>query len=132
MLIRRVTWPLALLSLLLASVPSLRSAAVGPSRLALSEQSESKGVAPDLYAGLKWRNIGPFHGGRISAVTGVVGEAGTFYVGAPQGGVWKTTSAGATWYQIFDKVTEADSIGAIQVAPSDKNTIYVGTGDSIR
>src|SRR5580658_9285240 len=89
-------------------------------------------ISPNLYGGLRWRNIGPFHGGRISAVTGVIGEAGTFYVGAPQGGVWKTTSAGATWYPIFDQITEADSIGAIQVAPSDPNTIYVGTGDSIR
>jgi photosystem II stability/assembly factor-like uncharacterized protein len=89
-------------------------------------------ISPNLYEGLRWRNIGPFHGGRISAVTGVIGEAGTFYVGAPQGGVWKTTSAGATWYPIFDQVTEADSIGAIQAAPSDPNIIYVGTGDSVR
>src|SRR5580692_10615160 len=76
-------------------------------------QAPSTQVSPALYQGLRWRNVGPFHGGRISAVTGVIGEAGTFYVGAPQGGVWKTTSAGATWYPIFDQVTEADSIGAI-------------------
>jgi photosystem II stability/assembly factor-like uncharacterized protein len=88
-------------------------------------------VSPDLYAGLRWRNIGPFHGGRISAVTGVIGQAGTFYMGTPQGGVWKTTSAGVTWYPIFDQVTEVDGIGAIQVAPSDQNIIYVGTGDSV-
>ncbi len=88
-------------------------------------------VNPDLYGGLRWRNIGPFHGGRISAVSGVVGQAGTFYMGTPQGGIWKTTSAGSIWYPIFDQVTEADGIGAIQVAPSDPNIIYAGSGDSV-
>ena len=88
-------------------------------------------VSPDIYGGLHWRNIGPFHGGRISAVSGVIGQAGTFYIGTPQGGIWKTTSAGSTWYPIFDQVTEVDGIGAIQVAPSDPNIIYAGTGDSV-
>ena len=56
--------------------------------------SASAQVNPNLFAGLKWRNVGPFHGGRISAVTGVIGEPGTYYIGTPQGGIWKTTSAG--------------------------------------
>jgi photosystem II stability/assembly factor-like uncharacterized protein len=120
--IRRASWSLALLALLL-----------GP---ALSERSESKGgqdpaVKPDLYSALKWRNIGPFHGGRISAVTGVIGQTGTFYVGTPNGGVWKTTSAGVTWVPIIDQVTNINSIGAVVVAPSDPNIIYVGSGDPI-
>jgi photosystem II stability/assembly factor-like uncharacterized protein len=85
----------------------------------------------DLFAGLRWRNIGPFHGGRVSAVTGAIGQPGTFYLGAPAGGVWKTTNAGVTWSPIFDQLTNVDSIGAIQVAPSDPNIIYVGTGDSV-
>jgi photosystem II stability/assembly factor-like uncharacterized protein len=85
----------------------------------------------DLYSGLKWRNIGPFHGGRISAVTGVIGEPGSFYVGTPMGGVWKTTSAGVRWYPIVDQITNIDSIGAVQVAPSDPNILYVGSGDPI-
>ena len=89
-------------------------------------------VSPDLFGGLRWRNIGPFHGGRISAVTGAVGQPGVFYVGTPAGGVWKTTSAGVTWMPIFDQFTNVDSIGAIQVAPSDPNVIYVGTGDSVQ
>src|SRR3954465_3623598 len=78
-------------------------------------------VPADLYAGLRWRNIGPFHGGRISAVSGAVGEgqAGVFYAGAPIGGLWKTTSGGVTWVQIFDQFKNVDSIGAVQVAPSD-------------
>ena len=89
-------------------------------------------VSPELLAGLRWRNIGPFHGGRISAVTGAVGQPGVFYVGAPAGGVWKTTSAGVTWFPIFDQFTNVDSIGAIQVAPSDPNIVYAGTGDSVQ
>lgn len=88
-------------------------------------------VSPDLYSGMQWRNVGPYHGGRIAAVTGVIGEPGTFYAGLPQGGIWKTTSGGMTWYPIFDQVTEVDSIGAIQVAPSDPNIIYAGSGDAV-
>src|SRR5438045_2391629 len=86
----------------------------------------------DLFAGLRWRNIGPFHGGRIAAVTGAIGQPGVFYIGAPAGGIWKTTSAGATWFPIFDQFTNVDSIGAIQVAPSDANIVYAGTGDSVQ
>src|ERR1043165_9836796 len=86
----------------------------------------------DLFAGLRWRNIGPLHGGRISAVTGAVGQAGLFYLGTPAGGVWKTTSGGVTWFPIFDQFTNVDSIGAVQVAPSDPNIVYVGTGDSVQ
>ncbi len=85
----------------------------------------------DLFSGLQWRNVGPFHGGRIASVTGVIGEPGTFYAGMPQGGIWKTTSGGMTWYPVFDSVTEVDSIGAIQVAPSNPNIIYAGSGDAI-
>ena len=88
-------------------------------------------VDANLYAGLKWRNVGPFHGGRISSVTGVIGDAGTFYFGSPLGGIWKTTSAGVTWYPVFDGETGVDSVGAIQVAPSNPNIVYAGAGDPI-
>ena len=88
-------------------------------------------IEPLLYNGLVWRNIGPFRGGRVSAVTGAVGQPGVFYMGLPLGGVWKTTSAGVTWYPVFDAVKEASSVGAIEVAPSDPNVIYVGMGDLI-
>ncbi|MHB1815696.1 MAG: WD40/YVTN/BNR-like repeat-containing protein [Steroidobacteraceae bacterium] len=86
-------------------------------------------VNPDLYAGLKWRNVGPFHGGRAAAVTGVIGEPGVYYVGTPEGGIWKTTSAGVTWFPIFDHIKQVDSIGAIAVAPSNPDVVYAGTGD---
>jgi hypothetical protein len=88
-------------------------------------------VPPALLAGLSWRNLGPFRAGRVSAVSGAIGQAGTFYIGLPVGGVWKTTSAGETWYPIFDSVKEASSVGAVAVAPSNPDVIYVGMGDLI-
>jgi photosystem II stability/assembly factor-like uncharacterized protein len=94
----------------------------------------TQGPDTDLFSGLRWRNIGPYHGGRISAVTGAIGEgqSGVFYVGAPLGGLWKTTSAGVTWFQIFDQFQNVDSVGAVQVAPSDPSIVYAGTGDSVQ
>src|SRR5438045_8618953 len=89
------------------------------------------GVPPSLLAGLSWRNLGPFRAGRVSAVSGAIGQPGTFYAGFPLGGVWKTTSAGETWYPIFDSIKEASSVGAIAVAPSNPDVIYVGMGDLI-
>jgi photosystem II stability/assembly factor-like uncharacterized protein len=86
-------------------------------------------VPSELFDGLKWRLIGPFRGGRVAAVTGVPGDSTTFYFGAVDGGVWKTTDAGTVWLPIFDGQSIA-SIGAIAVAPSDSKIIYAGTGES--
>src|SRR3989475_12749617 len=82
-----------------------------------------------FLSALVWRNVGPFRGGRISAVSGAIGQPGVFYAGTPNGGVWKTTGAGATWFPIFDSIKTISSIGAVEVAPSDPNVIYVGAGD---
>ena len=87
-------------------------------------------AAPELFNALRWRNIGPFRGGRVDAVAGVAGDPTTFYFGSVGGGVWKTTNAGTTWSPIFDGQPIA-SIGAIAVAPSNPNVIYVGTGEPI-
>ncbi|HEY4425616.1 MAG TPA: hypothetical protein VGN10_15505 [Pyrinomonadaceae bacterium] len=84
---------------------------------------------PSLYSGLRWRMIGPFRAGRVNAVSGVVGQPDTFYFGSVGGGVWKSSNAGRTWTPIFD-ATSVASIGAIGVAPSDANVIYVGTGEA--
>ncbi len=86
-------------------------------------------VSDSLLRGLAWRNIGPFRGGRVSAASGAIGEAGTFYVGLPAGGVWKTTSAGETWFPVFDSITSSSAVGAIAVAPSNPSVVYVGMGD---
>jgi photosystem II stability/assembly factor-like uncharacterized protein/DNA-binding FrmR family transcriptional regulator len=86
-------------------------------------------VDPEGMKGMEWRQIGPFRGGRVLAVTGVAGDANTFYMGAVAGGVWKTTNGGWTWVPLTDK-TGIMSVGAIAVAPSDPNVIYVGTGES--
>ncbi|MEP6757345.1 MAG: glycosyl hydrolase, partial [Chthonomonadales bacterium] len=100
--------------------------ALSVSLFAFNTNAQSQTV---FQTGLKWRNIGPFRGGRVSAVTGVIGNPGIFYMGLPEGGVWKTTSAGTTWVPIFDTIKEACSVGAIEVAPSDPRVIYVGMGD---
>src|SRR2546430_16319472 len=89
----------------------------------------AQSLDPRFLAALVWRNVGPFRAGRVSAVSGVIGQPGVFYFGAANGGVWKTTSAGETWYPVFDSITSVSSVGAIAVAPSDPNVVYVGTGD---
>jgi photosystem II stability/assembly factor-like uncharacterized protein len=86
-------------------------------------------IDPALYSGLRWRSIGPFRGGRVNGVSGVPGQPSTFYFGSVGGGVWKTTNAGRTWLPIFDSQPIA-SIGAIGVAPSNPNVVYVGTGEA--
>ncbi len=85
-------------------------------------------VNPSAFAELRWRSIGPPRSGYISAPAGIPGDPTTYYVGLPEGGVWKTTNAGTTWKPIFDSVHIA-SIGAVAVAPSDPNVVYVGTGN---
>ena len=82
-----------------------------------------------LYSGLRWRMIGPFRAGRVNAVSGVVGQPDTYYFGSVGGGVWKSLNSGRTWTPIFDSSNVA-SIGAIAVAPSNPNVVYVGTGEA--
>ncbi|MGB7753779.1 MAG: hypothetical protein WCF88_19660 [Candidatus Acidiferrales bacterium] len=84
-----------------------------------------------LYANLQWRCIGPFRGGRTVAATGVPNNPNLFYVGVNNGGVWKTTDAGRTWVPIFDG-QPTGSIGALAVAPSNPDIIYVGSGEGLR
>jgi len=105
---------LSLAIVICACIPSILSAQQFPS---------------NLYSGLRWRLIGPFRGGRSNGVTGVPGQPETFYFGAVGGGVWKSQNAGRTWTPVFDSQPIA-SIGAIAVAPSKPDVVYVGSGEA--
>jgi photosystem II stability/assembly factor-like uncharacterized protein len=110
---------------MMAFIPRVRSAIL----LLVFSTAAVAQVDPQFYAALKWRNIGPFRGGRISAVSGAISQPGVFYAAASLGGVWKTVSAGATWFNVTDSVPEIANVTALEVAPSDANVVYLGTGD---
>ncbi len=103
------------------------------SMICIESQAQSTTTTPDpslpFYENsLKWRNIGPYRGGRSCAVTGVPGKPNLFYFGATGGGVWKTQDGGRSWENISDGYF-GGSIGSIAIAPSDHNVIYVGGGE---
>jgi photosystem II stability/assembly factor-like uncharacterized protein len=85
-------------------------------------------ITPGTMDALHWRLIGPFRGGRITSVCGVPSQPNLFYMGTPNGGVWKTDDAGRVWKPIFDHEPVA-SIGSVAVSPSNPNIVYVGTGE---
>ena len=88
-------------------------------------------IDPSNLAALRWRLIGPFRAGRVSAGAVDPSDSNTYYFGTPGGGVWKSTNAGQTWTPIFDRTGMA-SIGALAIAPSNPQTIYAGTGEETR
>ena len=92
-----------------------------------AQKTETK-FSEEYYKSLEWRNIGPFRGGRSGAVTGVKNKANLYYFGSTGGGVWKTTDAGNTWFNISDGYF-GGSIGAVAVSESDNNVLYVGMGE---
>jgi photosystem II stability/assembly factor-like uncharacterized protein len=98
--------------------------------LFLSILTEAQQYPPNTYQELHWRMIGPFRGGRTRAAVGVSSEPNVFYIGQVNGGVWKSDDYGRTWNPIFDQ-QPTQSIGAIAVAPSDPNVIYVASGEGL-
>src|SRR5438105_2360222 len=112
---------------------SMRRSVTGIAFLVLGVASALEGqqLANDRLASpLRWRSIGPLRGGRTRAAAGVASQPYTFYMAQVNGGVWKTTDAGRTWQPIFDD-QPTQSVGTIAVAPSDPNTIYVGSGEGL-
>jgi len=96
---------------------------------AIAVPAAAQNPEPDIASALRFRLVGPFRGGRTITATGVPGQPNRFYFGAVGGGVWRSDNAGRTWEPIFDAQSIA-SIGAIAVAPSDPNVIYVGSGEA--
>ena len=96
----------------------------------LAQLSLAQSPGPKLYSEMRWRTIGPTRAGRARAVAGSPSQPNVAYIGFDNGGVWRSTDYGSTWTPIFDNESTG-SIGAIAVAPSDGNTIYVGTGAGI-
>ena len=99
--------------------------------LGAATPSSSSGITPALYSDMRWRLIGPFLGGRTVAVAGIPTLPNVAYVGAVDGGVWRTENYGLTWEPVFDG-QDTQSIGAIAVAPTDASLIYVGSGEGLR
>jgi photosystem II stability/assembly factor-like uncharacterized protein len=117
----RLTFILAILALICAFFAGTPSSA--------QEASGSRArIDASLYSGMRWRLLGPYRAGRVSAVTGIPGNPTLYYIGTPGGGVWKTTDGGRVWSPIFDEEHVA-SIGAVAVARSNPEIIYVGTGE---
>lgn len=98
--------------------------------LLLAAPVVSTAQSPDLWSAMHWRQIGPVRAGRARALSGVPSQPSVFYIGFDNGGVWRSTDYGSNWVPIMDSVGTG-SIGAIAVAPTDPNIIYVGTGAGI-
>jgi hypothetical protein len=114
------------LALLLAVAPAPAVVETGADK----PSDANEAAPPELFAGLHYRMVGPHRGGRVTAVAGVLQHRETFYMGATGGGVWKTDDLGMTWRNLSDGFFATPSIGAIDVADSDPNVVYVGTGSA--
>jgi photosystem II stability/assembly factor-like uncharacterized protein len=113
---------------------STKPTATAPSSTAASsdqksDENESGKPEDKLFKGMKYRLIGPFRGGRSLTAAGIPGDPTTYYFGATGGGVWKSTDGAMSWFSVFDK-EGSGSIGSLAVANSERNTIYVGTGEA--
>ena len=99
--------------------------------LFLFHLAQAQQYSPNLFQEMRWRMVGPFRGGRTRAVAGVPSQPNVFYMGAVNGGVWKSDDYGRTWNPIFDQ-QPTQSIGAIAVAPSNSDIVYVASGEGLQ
>ena len=113
-------------------IPSLRLAAIAIALLCVVSalQATAQNVPDMLYRDMRWRMIGPFRGGRTRAVAGIPNSPNVFFMGQVNGGVWRSDDYGRTWVPIFDSEA-TQSIGAIAIAASDPNILYVATGEGL-
>ena len=118
-----------ILLLILGLILSANTSFSQKKKKAAKNQKETKTGEVNKFGSLSFRNIGPFRGGRTNAVTGVPGDPMTYYFGSVGGGIWKTEDAGISWKNISDGFLKSGSVGAIAIAPSDKNIIYAGMGE---
>src|SRR5262245_24950928 len=93
--------------------------------------SSAQQYSTNLYQSIRWRCIGPFRAGRTVGAAGIPSQPNVFFIGVNNGGVWKTTDAGRTWQPIFDD-QPTGSVGALAVAPSNPDVIYVGSGEGLQ
>ena len=122
---------LLLIALLFSTLPAMAQRKAKKKKE--KEKTETIAEAPKWdeseFKALKWRNIGPFRGGRSNAVSGVVGNDQLYYTGYTGGGLWKTENAGQSWQNISDGHFKSSSVGDIAVSEADPNVIYVGMGE---
>lgn len=103
-----------------------------------AQRSRRNKPAPDVwqplpdsfFQAMKWRNVGPFRGGRSTAVCGVPGQPDLYYMGTVGGGLWRTQDGGQSWRNLTDGQLQTGSVGAVAVAASDPNVIYLGMGEA--
>ncbi len=119
----------AFLAFLLAS-DALPALAAPAGTKAVDRTGKAEPAFESRFEGLRFRNIGPFRGGRVTAVAGVRGQRNVHFQGATGGGVWKTTDAGASWEPVSDKFFRTGSVGAVAVAESDPNVVWAGMGEA--
>ena len=111
--------------------PARRSLLVLALSILALPAADAQQYDPSLFDAMRWRMIGPYRGGRTKAAAGIPSQPNVFFIGATNGGVWKTTDYGRTWVPIFDD-QPTGSIGAIAIAPSNPDIIYVGSGEGLQ
>jgi photosystem II stability/assembly factor-like uncharacterized protein len=127
---RNIHRPIGLVSLFLALAFGPTLEAQQPERKANAKAQSTAQYSESLYSALQWRCIGPFRGGRATAVAGIASQPFTYYFGGTGGGVWKTEDGGMSWRNVSDGFFKTGSVGAVAVSEWDPNVVYAGMGEA--